>query len=131
MTTIIVDTITLEFLNMYPSDITNPPQVVSQNPIILLDTLDDPLILCANRSNDESIILQLDPTKVAAKTAQAWVDLRAQRKLLLAESDWTQLQNNPLSAQKITEWATYRQALRDLPDNTTDPTAPIWPIPPS
>jgi hypothetical protein len=92
----------------------------------------DPTCVIAIRDPDTNIIsFQLDPVKVATKNTQALIALRAQRKLLLIESDWTQLQNNPLSTEKITEWATYRQALRDLPDNTTDPTVPIWPTPPS
>jgi len=33
----------------------------------------------------------------------------------LAVSDWTQLSDSPLSSTKKAEWATYRQALRDLP----------------
>jgi len=41
--------------------------------------------------------------------------IRAQRTFLLAESDWTQVADSPLSDSKKAEWATYRQALRDLP----------------
>ncbi len=52
--------------------------------------------------------------------------VRAQRTLLLAESDWTQVADSPLSNSKKTEWATYRQALRDLP--TADPI--VWPTEP-
>jgi len=29
-----------------------------------------------------------------------------------------------------TEMAAYRQALRDLPANTTDPANPVWPVKP-
>ena len=34
----------------------------------------------------------------------------------LAESDWTQMADTALTTEKKAEWATYRQALRDLPD---------------
>ena len=44
-------------------------------------------------------------------------DLRVERDILLKESDWTQLPDSPLSAEKKAEWAAYRQALRDLPIN--------------
>lgn len=40
---------------------------------------------------------------------------------LLSESDWTALIDSPLTEEKKTEWATYRQALRDLPANNPDP----------
>lgn len=42
--------------------------------------------------------------------------IRARRSFLLAETDWTQSPDSPLSADKKQEWADYRQALRDLTD---------------
>jgi|13_taG_2_1085334.scaffolds.fasta_scaffold16151_2 hypothetical protein len=62
---------------------------------------------------------------------QAWIDFREYRKILLLESDWTQAADSPLTDAKKAEWATYRQQLRDLPANTTDPANPTWPTPPS
>ena len=41
--------------------------------------------------------------------------IRNMRNGLLEESDWTQLNDSPLSDSKKQEWATYRQELRDLP----------------
>jgi len=46
--------------------------------------------------------------------------LRTQRNVLLAESDWTQMSDSPLTDSKKTEWATYRQTLRDLPAQYSD-----------
>jgi len=43
--------------------------------------------------------------------------LRLKRDALLTESDWTQVNDSPLSDTKKTEWATYRQELRDLPSS--------------
>ena len=40
---------------------------------------------------------------------------RSNRNNLLKESDWTQLPNNPLTAEKQEEWNVYRQKLRDIP----------------
>ena len=45
-----------------------------------------------------------------------WEELRQKRDLRLAGSDWTQMADSPLSNSKKAEWATYRQALRDLPN---------------
>ena len=53
--------------------------------------------------------------------------VRSHRTYLLKECDWTQVADSPLSDSKKTEWATYRQALRDLP--STDPI--VWPTEPS
>ncbi len=49
--------------------------------------------------------------------------IRNNRNSLLTESDWTQMTDSPLSASKKTEWATYRQALRDLPANNSSATS--------
>ena len=58
--------------------------------------------------------------------------MREARNQKLAESDWTQsATDSTLSSDKKTEWATYRQALRDLPANTTDLANPPWPTKPS
>jgi len=43
---------------------------------------------------------------------------RSERDKLLAETDWTQISDSPLSSDKKTEWANYRQALRDLPSES-------------
>lgn len=57
--------------------------------------------------------------------------LRQTRDKFLLESDWSQGADSPLSSSKKTEWATYRQALRDLPANTSDLANPPWPTKPS
>lgn len=43
--------------------------------------------------------------------------VRERRKELLIASDWTLGNDSPLSISKKAEWATYRQALRDMPTN--------------
>lgn len=53
--------------------------------------------------------------------------LRWQRDGLLYNSDWTQSADAPVDKEA---WATYRQALRDLPANTEDPDNPVWPTQP-
>ena len=40
--------------------------------------------------------------------------LRQLRQRYLQDSDWTQMPDSPLSAEKKTEWQTYRQALITL-----------------
>ena len=46
-----------------------------------------------------------------------WNEIREKRDRRLAASDWTQMPDSPLSATKKAEWATYRQALRVLPND--------------
>ena len=57
--------------------------------------------------------------------------LRATGDMLLTDCDWTVLPDSPLSDAKIAEWKTYRQALRDLPANTTDWANPTYPTEPT
>jgi len=63
----------------------------------------------------------------ANRVDKAWTELREQRNLLLSKTDWTQVPDAPVDKQA---WATYRQELRDLPDNTQDPREVVWPTPP-
>ena len=56
-------------------------------------------------------------------------ELRNHRNILLMESDWTQNRDVVLSNDE--EWKTYRQALRDLPANTSDWRNPTYPTKPS
>jgi len=53
--------------------------------------------------------------------------LREERDRLIAETDW--MANSDVTMSDA--WRTYRQALRDLPANTTDPANPVWPTEPS
>jgi hypothetical protein len=58
----------------------------------------------------------------------AWLSARLQRNKLLSATDWTQMPD--VSLQTKEQWAQYRQALRDV-TNQTDPFNIVWPIPPS
>lgn len=57
-------------------------------------------------------------------------NLRTTRNALLISSDWTQLDDSPLSEEEKTEWRNYRQALRDL-TGLDDLTSIVWPAQPS
>ena len=57
--------------------------------------------------------------------------IRNERAARLASSDWTDLPNAPLTAEKAAEWQTYRQELRDYPAQSDRvSTLPDWPTPP-
>ena len=60
--------------------------------------------------------------------ARASAELRTKRDALLVSSDWTQAADSPLTNEAKASWTTYRQELRDLPANTADPAAPVWPV---
>ncbi|MDE2250390.1 MAG: phage tail assembly chaperone [Gammaproteobacteria bacterium] len=73
----------------------------------------------------KGVAVDLPGPSAAELTAAAWVALRAERDRRLAACDWTQIPDNP--DPKKAQWAAYRQALRDLPKNTTNPANPVWP----
>jgi hypothetical protein len=89
--------------------------------------------LLDGQSSGKSIVyksrkLQLvEPEKVS----KTWDDIRARRDRILANCDWTQMADSPLSDQTKTKWATYRQKLRDLTETYSDPNKVVWPVSPS
>jgi hypothetical protein len=54
-------------------------------------------------------------------------DTRNQRNVLLAASDWTQVDDAPVDK---AAWATYRQALRDITSQVDFPHTVTWPAKP-
>jgi len=52
------------------------------------------------------------------------VQVRAERDKLLDEGDWTQVADAPVDQ---AAWATYRQALRDVPEQVGFPNDVTWP----
>ena len=63
--------------------------------------------------------------------AEAWdLDMgrvRSQRNTMLRDSDWTQLGDAALGDHTAEEWATYRQALRDVPQTYSRVSGVVWP----
>lgn len=72
----------------------------------------------------------LTTEEIQAAKDSAMAKLRSERDRLLAACDWTQMPD--CSIAKKTEWATYRQALRDLPATVTDARQTVtWPKDPN
>jgi len=81
---------------------------------------------------DGTSVNVVDPEFTPADTtANAWIELRDERNNLLKETDFFMTYDfytNNLTSQEQTDIEEYRQALRDLPVNTSDPTGDIsWP----
>ena len=72
------------------------------------------LIIIQNSEKDQ---------KLAAKIAS----VRSQRNQKLTETDWTQVNDAPVDK---AAWATYRQALRDVPTQSGFPWDVTWPTQP-
>jgi hypothetical protein len=62
-----------------------------------------------------------------ATNDQIAVCIRTWRNRQLTLSDWTQLPDAPVDA---AAWATYRQELRDMMQQSNDPKLIVFPVPP-
>lgn len=56
------------------------------------------------------------------------VSIRLYRNKLLTDTDWTQLSDSPIDKNI---WAAYRQALRDIPQQSGFPENVVWPTEPN
>jgi hypothetical protein len=54
--------------------------------------------------------------------------IRLQRDSLLCQTDWTQAADIPQTTKD--KWISYRQALRDVPQQSSFPLNIVWPTPP-
>ena len=113
--------------------------------IIVSRSMNDDILARRLAENPTHASLDLDVSNINAKqvnletlqiedrviTFDVMEYLRIKRRHELVACDWTQGADSPLSDAKKTEWATYRQALRDLPTTTyTDIDDIVWPTKP-
>ena len=74
-----------------------------------------------------------DTAKTARLLAEQWAEIRTERDRLLANSDWTQGNDTPLSDADKAKWTTYRGKLRTLPVDQSSKTtyaSITWPTKP-
>ena len=94
------------------------------------DRLTQKLVSCAPYDDGEFVSMvqveSLTAEEIQAAKDSAMANIRSTRNQLLNACDWTQAVDCTIA--KKTEWATYRQALRDLPSTVTEPrTFSAWP----
>ena len=80
---------------------------------------------------DAPVQADLEKEKPTIKNILGLQQLRSERDLKLAETDWVVTKSSETGVAESDAWKTYRQALRDLPSNTSDPFNPTWPTKPS
>jgi hypothetical protein len=87
------------------------------------------------------VVEELTPAEIGGVWTQQWIaraatqaetdqkasDVRVQRNDLLAACDWTQLADAPGNS---LNWANYRQALRNVPQQAGFPWEVVWPTAP-
>jgi hypothetical protein len=80
-----------------------------------------------NMQNKELVLSQGNLVLQDRVVVITWEQIRSRRNNLLALSDYTQMSDWPGDK---ASWATYRQALRDLPQTYTNAADVIWPTAP-
>ena len=70
----------------------------------------------------------VEPPEPEQPLEQLAATARARRDSLLAQTDWTQATDVPQATKDL--WAPYRQALRDVPQQSGFPTEIVWPVKP-
>ena len=65
-----------------------------------------------------------------ADSNEASKQIIKKRDELLYKTDWTQIPNNPLTAEQQGAYATYRQQLRDIPQQSGYPLNVVFPVAP-
>ena len=94
------------------------------------DRLTQKLVSCDAYDDGEFVsvvqVESLNAEEIQAAKYSAMAQLRATRNALLLACDWTQIADCTIP--KKTEWATYRQTLRDFPATVSDARATVtWP----
>ena len=94
------------------------------------DALTQKLVSAAAYDDGEFVsvvqVASLSEEEIQAAKDSAMAQLRGTRNQLLTQCDWTQIPDCTIPNR--TEWATYRQALRDFPATVQDARLPVeWP----
>lgn len=84
---------------------------------------------CASGPHREALAVQ--EAEAAAAGPADWSTIRADRGILLARCDWTQVADADLTDEDRASWTAYRQQLRNVTDDFPDPASVIWPDPPA
>jgi hypothetical protein len=91
-------------------------------------TTQRPLIQIYDTEAGQVTVREMDDieysTWLLEQDAQQASSVRAERNTLLAACDWTQVADAPVDK---AAWASYRQALRDVPSQPGFPYNVIWP----
>ncbi len=99
---------------------------VSQHLPAELDALYDGLLdkYVQYKDIEEQDLEQELLAKYAKGHIASWTQIRLIRKFMLDESDWSQTLDAPINDEQKAQWATYRQKLRDIPQEQEGDTHP-------
>jgi hypothetical protein len=76
---------------------------------------------------EEWVSTPATPEEITERTDNQAAAVRSERNQKLADSDWTQLADSPLTPEAKSAWAFYRENLRMVPDQPGFPWNVQWP----
>ena len=127
---------TLEIVDRFEGTEEDVKTRSSRLEFVKLDSGVDPRVVDISRDDSGNVIIEVNQEKITKMNEDVrqfnLIQLRIKRDILLQQCDWVvSISDSPLPQEKIDEWKEYRQALRDLPTATEDPTNPVWPVAPT
>jgi len=99
-----------------PPELTNTQVLVEGTPVI-----------ADNRWTQVWTVRDMTADEVTSRNDAQAASVRTERNDKLVASDWTQLSDSPVDK---AAWAIYREALRDVPNQTGFPWTITWPVEP-
>ena len=107
---------------------------INENVILVPSTSSHPVIYipCDENNQDYQDFLEWKSqgNKISEADSLSWDDIRVKRNKILIETDWTMTTGASVDQ---SQWAAYRQVIRDIPQTYKDKTPDdvVWPTQPS
>lgn len=118
---------TLEDYGVFPVNLTIP----TQSPDVRKEVVEDTPARIDGKWFQTWKLVDIDEKEFERKTAIKRGEVRRIRDSLLSQSDWSQMTDTPITDDQRRLWITYRQALRDVPQQEGFPWHIVWPTLPS
>ena len=123
----------------FPKDVEADSELLAQYNVVIIASTPKPTV----ESNKKAVkgevgfvdgawretwdIIDMSPEEIQFDIENKLGNILGSRRGLLTKTDWTQLPDSPLASEKKAEFATYRQAIRDLPTQPGYPDNITWP----
>ena len=124
---------TLEIVDRFEGTEEDVKTRSSRLEIVKLDAGVDPRVVDISRDDSGNVIIEVNQEKITKMNEDVrqfnLIQLRIKRDVLLQQCDWV-VSISDYPKEDLEEWKVYRQALRDIPTATEDPSNPVWPVPP-
>ena len=124
---------TLEIIDRFEGTEEDVKTRSSRLEFVKLDAGVDPRVVDISRDDSGNVIIEVNQEKITKMNEDVrqfnLIQLRIKRDVLLQQCDWV-VSISDYPKEDLEEWKVYRQALRDIPTATEDPSNPVWPVPP-